>query len=348
VLLETGKHRIQVIAPQYQDSEEREVYVQERKTTREVFTLVSLQAQLYLEGTEPGASVYIDGEQRGTVPDNGSLTLDVSAGEHKIVLKKSTYEDSPAFTREFKPRQTETVTGKQVPLLKNGSLIFNVTPATATITLRSGNEPPKIVRPNEPVFLKKGTYAYAIEADHFATTSGTSAVEPNKSTAIGLSLQPAGPPDSSEAALFEDPSQWTRRGNWWVLKKSDYAWLKPRNGSFSVIIEKPHSGMLFVKKKAEWVLDYRGAGDRITYSASGKTLSRQIVTGGSPASGLIKAQITERPDTYNFIFDISPSRIIVRDNGGNPIDEVKRSDSSIDLGKIGFRGELSVTVQQLP
>ncbi len=351
VLLETGKHRIQVIAPRYANSEEREVYIQERKTTKEVFTLSSdptqLQAQLYLEDAEPGAAVYVDGEQRGTIPDNGSLMLDVSPGERKIVLKKSTYEDSPTITRQFKPKRTETVSGKQFPLIKNGSLTFNVTPATATITLRSGNELPKIVRANEIVFLKKGTYTYAIEADYFATVSGTSPVEPNKSTSIGLSLQAAEPQNLAEVDLFENPSQWSRRDNWWVLKKSDYGWLKPRNGSFSVIIEKPHSGMLFGKKKVEWTLDYRGEGDKIIYSASGKTLSRQVVTAGSPASNQFKAQFTERPDTYHFIFEISPTRIVVRDNGGNLIDEVKRSDPTLDLGKIGFRGEMSITVQQL-
>jgi hypothetical protein len=335
-----------VIAPRYQDSEEREVNIQEKKTTREVFTLVSVQAQLSLESAESGAVVYIDGEQRGTVPDSGSLLLDLAPGDHKFGLKKATYEDSPILTREFKPRQTETINGRQLPLIRYGSLIFNVTPTNATITLRTGNEPPKIARPNEAVFLKKGTYAYTIEADHYAPASGTSAVEPNKSTAIGLSLQAAGAQESTDADLFEDPAQWSRRGNWWVLKKSDYAWLKPRAGSFSVVIEKPHSG-LFAKKKADWVLDYRSEGDKVTYSASGKTLTRQVVTGGSAASGQVKVQFTERPDTYHFIFDISPTRIIVRDNGGNPIDEVKRTDSSVDLGKIGFRGEISITVQQL-
>ncbi len=346
VLLETGKHKIQVIAPRYQDSEEREVNIQERKTTREVFSLVSLQAQLSLEAAESGATVYIDGEPRGTVPESGSLQLALTPGDHKFGLKKATYEDSPILTREFKPRQTETINGRQLPLLRYGSLIFNVTPTNATVTLLTGNEPARAVRPNEVVFLKKGTYTYTIEADHFATISGTCAVEPNNSTAIGRSLQAAGPQESTDADLFEDPSQWSHRGNWWVLKKSDYAWLKPRNGSFSVIIEKPHS-VLFARKKVEWTLDYRSEGNKITYSASGKTLSRQVVAGGSPASSQVKAQFTERPDTYHFIFDISPTRIIVRDNGGNPIDEVKRTDPSLDLGKIGFRGEISITVQQL-
>jgi hypothetical protein len=35
----------------------------------------------------------------------------------------------------------------------------------------------------------------------------------------------------------------------------------------------------------------------------------------------------------------------VKDNGNNVLDEVKRADPSVDLGKIGFRGEISLTVE---
>lgn len=343
LLLETGKHQIQVVGPPgYADSEVREVEILKGKLAKEVFTLDALQAQLSLDGAEPGATIYVDGEQRGITLENGSLKLDVSPGEHRIALKKRDYEDSPTVTRDFKPRRTEPISGKQLPLVRYGSLTFNVVPANATITLRLGNDPPRTVRANETVSLKRGTYTWVAEADNFQPISETSSVEPGSSTTIARTLQSAGPQNVRSADLFENPSYWSHRGIWWVFKQLDYAWLKPNSGSFIVTIEKQRK--LIGKTKAEWTLDYRGQGDKITYSVSGNTLSRQTVTGGNATSNHIKFQ--EQPNIYLFIFDISPTRIIVKDNGNNVLDEVKRADPSVDLGKIGFRGEISITVEQ--
>ena len=100
------------------------------------------------------------------------------------------------------------------------------------------------------------------------------------------------------------------------------------------------------KKKAEWTLDYRGPGDKIAYTAGGHTLTRQVISGGS-ASTPVKAQFKEQSDIYQFILDVSPTRIVVRDNNNNLIDEIKRSDPSADLGKIGFRGDMAIRVQPL-
>ena len=347
VLLETGKHRIQVIAPGYADSEEREVDIQKGTTTRQAFTLSPLQAQLDLEASEPGAVLYIDGEQRGTVAESGSLKLDLAPGVHTVGLKKQDYEDSPTVSREFKPKRPELFTGKQFPLVKYGSLTFNVNPPSATVTLSSGNEKARAVPVNQPVPLKKGTYTWIVEADNFQSISETSTVTPGSSTVISRTLQQSGPQDLSAADLFETPSYWAHRGNWWIFKPSDYAWLKPRSGSFNVIIEKQRANLFGGKKKAEWTLDYRGEGDKITFTADGHTLIRQAISGGSVVSKPVKTQFKERSDIYQFIFDISPTRIVIRDNGNNVIDQVDRPDTSIDLGKIGFRGEISINVQRL-
>ena len=112
-----------------------------------------------------------------------------------------------------------------------------------------------------------------------------------------------------------------------------------------MIIEK-QPGALWGKKKAEWTLDYHGPADRIAYTAGGHTLTRQVISGGN-ASTPVKDQFKEQPDVYQFILDVSPTRIVVRDNSNNVIDEVKCSDSSVDLGKIGFRGDIFIRIQPL-
>jgi hypothetical protein len=97
----------------------------------------------------------------------------------------------------------------------------------------------------------------------------------------------------------------------------------------------------------EWTFDYRGEGDKIVYTAVGNTVTRQVFSGGQPASKPVKVQLKEQPGFYQFIFDISPTRISLRDNGHNLLDEFTRTDSSVDLGKIGFRGDISIFLEQL-
>ncbi|HEX8798022.1 MAG TPA: hypothetical protein VF772_05385, partial [Terriglobales bacterium] len=343
VWLGIGKHQVQVVAPGYADSEVREIEIVNGKAATQAFALNPLQAQLFLEDAEPGAAVYIDGDERGTTSDAGFLKLNVSPGEHRIVLKKRNYEDSPTISREFKG--AETINGKELPLLKYGSLTFNVTPADATITLRLGNEPPKAVRANETVSVKRGTYTWVVEANHFQTVSQTSTVAPGSSIGISLELQPVETKELTAVDLFENPSDWSRHGDWWVLKQPGYGWLKDKDGSFNVIIEK-QPGVLWGTKKAEWTLDYRGAENRISYIAAGHTLTRQVISGGS-AGAPVKVQFKEQSDRYQFILHVSPTRIVVRDNNNNLIDDVKRSDPSVDLGKIGFRGDIAIRVQPL-
>jgi hypothetical protein len=112
-----------------------------------------------------------------------------------------------------------------------------------------------------------------------------------------------------------------------------------------VIIEK-QPGVLWGNKKAEWTLDYRGAENKISYTAAGHTLTRQVISGGIAATP-VKAQFKEQSDRYQFILEVSPTRIVVWDNNNNLIDRVKRSDPSVDLGRIGFRGDIAIRVQPL-
>ena len=266
-------------------------------------------------------------------------------GEHRITLKKQNYEDSPTVTMQFQAKRMETLSGKQIPLLKSGLVTFNVAPASAVITLRAGNDASRVARPNETVFLKRGTYAYTIEAEHYESASGTLVVEPEKSMSVATSLAPAARAEPTPGNLLENPSLWSRRGVWWVLKTPDYAWLKPTSGAFRVTIDK---GQLpWTRKKVEWTLDYRGEGEKIIYSASGSTLSRQIITAASADSQPVKTKFKDQPNVYRFILDISPTKIVVRDSAGKTIDEVSRPDPNLELGKIGFRGDMSISIEQL-
>jgi serine/threonine-protein kinase len=344
LLLKPGKHRIQVLASGYTDSAEREIEVASGATRKEAFSLTALQAQLYLEGAEPGAVVYLDGTEHEAVASDGSLRLALPAGVHKIVLKKENYEDSPTVTREFKLNRTESVSGKELPLQKNGFITFNVTPAVATITLRSGGEVLRVVHPNEPVFLKRGNYAYTIEAENFLSAYGIFSVEPGKATSIGTNLASTGLREPVHNRLLENASIWSHRGNWLTFKGQSYAWLKPTSGAFSVTIEKGQ--VLWAKKKVEWTLDYRGEAEKIVYSVAGTTLTRQVVTTG-PAPQPVKVKFNDLPSVYRFSFDISPDRIVVRDNSGKAIDEFVRPDPGVQLGKIGFRGDISISIEQL-
>src|SRR5215471_18920051 len=345
LFLKSGRHRVQVLAPGYADSAERLIEIRRGAKKKEVFALSALPAQLNVEGAEPGAAVYIDGTQSGAIANDGSFKLDVPAGEHTITLKKQNYEDSSTVTMEFQAKRAETLYGKQIPLLKSGFVTFNVAPASAVITLRSGNDASRVARPNETVFLKRGTYAYTIEAEHYESAAGTLFVEPEKSMSVATNLVPAARSEPTPDNLLENPSAWSRHGIWWTLKTPDYAWFKPTSGAFRVTFDK--GKLPFGRKRVEWTIDYRGEGEKIIYSASGSTLTRQIVSAASADSKPVKAKFKDQPNVYRFILDVSPTKIIVRDSAGGTIDEVSRPDANVDLGKIGFRGEISISIEQL-
>jgi len=66
--------------------------------------------------TEPGASIYIDGEEKGTTPSDGRLTVTgVNIGSHEVKLVKDGYEEFKQ-SEQFEFKKPLTLTTKLTPI----------------------------------------------------------------------------------------------------------------------------------------------------------------------------------------------------------------------------------------
>jgi hypothetical protein len=316
-------------------------------------------AFLRMLSVEPEAEVYIDGEHWGKITATGFLETAVKAGTHRIILTKSQYEDSQPLLVRVQPGQIEQILGRQIPLIKQGSLVFNIFPASATVhyEMKTGRARHQsgTARANDTIFLRPGPYTVDIEAPGYLgvarvvpITSGQRADLKLTLTAGSANPAPHDEPSSKAKPLFADMSLWSKQNDWWTLKDVTYGWLNANRGVFSVSVKKQFKGILAKSaKRVEWNIDYRGDGDRVIYWIDENVLHRRALKGGQTIWGDSNITLSARPgDVYRFIFDVSPFRIAVSDETGRNLDEFNRPNANVPLGKLGFLGPISLSVEQ--
>ena len=152
-------------------------------------------------------------------------------------------------------------------------------------------------------------------------------------------------PTSSAGDPVEDAKLWTRSGNWWEFKKDSFGWLKHKQGVFDVTIQRPKKSYFKSPKKVEWTIDYHDDGNKVICSIENNTYHRTTYKDGKQVSEQTK-ELSKHPKDYKMTFDVSSHHISVSEAGNGKLDDFERPNSSAPLGKIGFKGEIAVTVQQ--
>jgi hypothetical protein len=160
-----------------------------------------------------------------------------------------------------------------------------------------------------------------------------------------IAVEPTPAPSPVKGELFEDPKQWSHDGNWRIWKNSSFGWLVPKHGVFTVTIQRPKKSIFKGAKKVEWTIDNHENGDGIDYFIEDKTFHRVAYKSGKAISEY-KAELAQHPKDYNLTFDVSAQRIVISEAGNGKLDDYERPSASASVGKIGFKGEISVTVQQ--
>jgi eukaryotic-like serine/threonine-protein kinase len=358
--LRAGKYKVQVIADNFEDSEIRTVQVAKGQTAKEKFELkpVNRKSVLALESAQPGADVIVDDVRAGTVSDSGSIHLDIDPGQHRIMLRKSDFEDSPVITREFKAHEAQTISGTQLPMTRLGSITFAITPANAKITYRNERDAPESARTaenNKKISVRGNSrYFISVTADGYDLHADIVAVEAGKNLPIAWRLVKSGADKPKEVAsvqpkdsvMMADPALWVHDDKWWVLKKQEYGWLRARSGTLNVEIEKQSKRILgFAKaKKIEWVIDFQNAGNQVKYTIEGTRFVRQQFVTGKLQPNAARPELENVGESYHLRFEISKTQIVIRDGAGNLIDSVDRPNPNAELGRIGFKGEISIAI----
>jgi hypothetical protein len=105
------------------------VIVSSEKTSSVSATLIVSTGLISVNSTPPGATIVLDGTIKGITPAN--LT-DISVGSHKIVLKKSGYDDYPVTVTVSSGKTTRI---SATLIVSTGSINVRSSPSGATIVL---------------------------------------------------------------------------------------------------------------------------------------------------------------------------------------------------------------------
>jgi eukaryotic-like serine/threonine-protein kinase len=314
-------------------------------------------AHLLLSSLPPDSVLHIDGESQPA--GAGTAQIPLRAGIHKIYLSRPHFEDSPSKAIHLQSGATVKISADDFPLQPQGALSFKITPPTAIATYnsqdpKSGTVPRK-AKAGETVWLKPGKYTVKLDAQGYTSDQADLEVKAGapfelKRNLKTLAADTPAPAAAAAAApprtdTFEDTDKWSRSGDWSVWKSSSYGWLRSNHGVFDVTIQRPKKGLFRGTKRIEWTIDYSGSNDKVVYSITENTFHRTVYVGGAPIADQAK-DLSKHPGDFHFTFDVSARHIAVSEVGGDKIDDYERPNPSSQLGKIGFKGEIAVTIQQ--
>jgi hypothetical protein len=100
-----------------------------------------------------------------------------------------------------------------------------------------------------------------------------------------------------------------------------------------------------------WEIDYRDQNNRIEYSfdfKSGSLDVRPVADGKAKSHKVPLPPGTAAGESYAIQIDISSDRIIIREAQGKELDQYKRPNPAVSLGKFGFKGEVALRVKSGP
>jgi serine/threonine-protein kinase len=313
-------------------------------------------AHLVLSALPPDSVLHIDGESQPAGASTAQLQL--RAGIHKLYLSRPHFEDSPSKAIHLQPGATVKISGNDFPLQPQGALSFKIAPPTAIATYSSQDPKsgmvPRKAKAGDTVWLKPGKYTVKIDAQGYASDqadlelkAGVAPYELKRNLKAQAPDTPATPstPAPPRTDTFEETQQWKHDGDWWIWKNSSYGWLRANHGVFDVTIQRPKKGLFRGPKRTEWTIDFSGADDKVVYSITENTIHRTVYVGGAPISDKAK-DLSKHQGDFHFTFDVSARHIAVTEVDGDKIDDYERPNASAPLGKIGFKGEITVSVQQ--
>jgi hypothetical protein len=319
-----------------------------------------LTSSLAIEGATGGAEVWIDGTSRGNVSGEGSFRVnDLPPGEHAIILRKADFEEKQ-FPKAFTAGQPTRVSGAEGQLTPFGAIEFRVSPQAAIITYRRPEEAQSHAGENgRPVRVRAGRYLVSASANGIRPRSDTVTVEPGKTQVIEWTLPPeetkkgpAPPPPKQTVTkeYFQDPGSWTQDGAWWVHKGPSVSWLHRNQGVYLIEVLRQTSKKALVIKQTrhvDWVIDQRGASNRIEYSFDFVNLERRATVDGKTEPKKVKLLPSAATgDSYTIQIEVSPERIVIKDGQGNELDRYERPNRTEPLGRFGFKGDVSLAVKR--
>jgi hypothetical protein len=354
LLLAPGTYTVRVSKDGY-STETRTVELKKgAAVTLPVFDLkpVVQAASLEIEGGIPGAEVWIDGQDAGTLsPDGGFSKEGIAGGEHSIALKRADFEGKE-IQKTFAAGRTVRVDGAEARLTPFAAMIFQVVPEAATISWKSDQETQAhSVTNGHTLRLPGGRYVIsASAADRSPRSESVTLVAGAPPLKIdwflGMVEKAATPPPAAEH-VFDGSRTGFRDGGWEYHQGKGTVWLGKREGLFRLALRRPQdSKFLGIHKggRVEWTIDWKDASNRIEYVLERKSLERTVFKAGKSSLPVKTPVNMSAGPNWNLDIEIHRNRIEVR-SGGKVLDAYDRPDPAEALGKSGFEGDIELKSQ---
>jgi serine/threonine protein kinase len=296
-------------------------------------------ATLVVAGGTPGAEVWMDDRQIGTLGGDGSYSREgISPEPHVIGFKKAEFEDKDLPQKTFIAGQSVQISGNDARLAPFGALVFHVSPEDAGITYKRDDEAQgHRAGSGTTVRLKAGSYSVSATAPEHRPVTQTLVVPAGNSVTADLVL-----PATEAAKIIPDPvkEQVPVATAWAQHKGSGLASFGPgRQGTFAFEVRRPRGIIPGRPGRIDWVVDQTDANNRVDYSLEQKSIERRVTVNGKTVSSKHPVQMGPG-ETWPLRFEIQPDKIVVK-SGATLLDEFQRPAPGAPPGESGFRGDVS-------
>ena len=310
-------------------------------------------ATLAIQDGVEGVQVFIDGESRGTLKPDGTLSVtDIQPGQHTVELRKEGYL-TRRIENQFVAAKTLSLSADQVRLERAvGTLQVTLAPANSRLTYRHQNETDSHPLEGNKVDLAEGTYLVTASAPGYVERSRTVQIVPGQSQHLELQLAPLKEkPTPHGMAEWESTGGWRRDGDWYIRRGGDFFLypILPGTGDLRFTASLRHG------RRLQWVFNYVDPKNYLLFQIDKNNFVRYQVLGGK------RTKLKETPhglgtkDAYQLQVTSAPGKVIHQafERGKwLPLDEWNDVPEALRSGKFGFylpgSDELAVTYFEVP
>jgi hypothetical protein len=295
-------------------------------------------ATLEIRSGTPDAEVFVDNNARalGKLNSTGDLASpQISAGKHRIQLRKSDFEDSQVFELDFIAGGTKSLSGPQVTLRPYGWIDFNVLPANSRITYSpiGGTGGPLPAKNGDGTRLKAGRYSIGVVNSNTGQAYAENVeVEAGRGQSFNKTSWP--PPSSGDSAprptiydksIVDSP---TAQIPFSLSQKQ-----VPGTYSFRIKLRG-----FPTRKRAKWVANFRDNKNYVEYEIDEKSLKYTVHENGGARPGKpIPHSVSA--DSYDIAVDVGANAISVFIGGQRSPIDTPSSGGNLLAGKFGFPKE---------
>jgi eukaryotic-like serine/threonine-protein kinase len=330
--LEPKEYLVRVSKSGFQDVADQKIRIRKGQQGRLVFGLLPIpnMASLSIQGGPPGAAVYVDQINTGTVQPDGTINLSsIAPGDRMVELRKDGFKPK-LIKKRFAVGTPVTLTASDTVLeVAPSELKISYSPADVQITLTKPGESPIKVSSGAPLTLPAGAYTLAARTVDSLVRTSSLEIAAGQSRTLDLSLAPDG------MSRWDDPAGWKQDKGIFTRKGGDYVLygVTPTAGTFVF------SAMLTKGHRLQWVVNYVDANNYDLFQIDDNNFYRSDIRNGQKVSDIKIPHKGEKKSFRTVQIHISPTEIVHQIKQGDAwvvIDRCTQPGVNLSLGKFGF------------